>query len=246
MNRLSVIVVDDEAPALRRLSKMVEQYPELDLVATARNSVEAVSRIRECLPDILLLDIQLKDATAFDVLHEVQDCFTGKIIFVTAYDKYAVKAFEFEALDYLLKPYTVERFNKAMERVAQKDEASDLKKIMRFLSSVKTRENKSLIIPEGVRNHFVSSNDIQYIYAEGYYANIVMKNEKKLLRISLKKLESLLPDNFLRINKSTIVNRFEIKQLIKNKASTKVIMPDGNEFQISENYRVGIERFIAK
>lgn len=242
MNRIKVIAVDDEAPALRRLVTMIENHPQLDLVETARNSVEAKEKILKFLPDLVLLDIQLKDATAFEVLNEIKNSFNGKIIFCTAYDQYALKAFDFQAIDYLLKPYSEERFHNAIERITSKNEFPDLSKLMKILHE-KQNSSKSLMIPEGNKNYFLESEKLHYVSADGYYSDFILENEKKMIRISLKKLEEILPENFIRINKSIIINKNLIVELTSNKSSSKLTMPDGNEFDVSDKYS---EEFIRK
>lgn len=245
MKQITVLAVDDEGPALRRLVKMTQAHPRLQLVGTAKNAYDAKQAILELQPQLVLLDIQLKDATAFEMLSEVVSSFHGKIIFITAYDKYAIKAFEYEAIDYLLKPFTEDRFDAAISRIALKDEASDLKNILEILKSPTQSSPKMMVIPEGIKSHFIEKESIQYIYAEGYYVHFVLENERKLIRISLKKLVELLPENFIRINKSTIINRDHIVELITNRATAKVIMSRKNEFYISAVYAEEFERRIS-
>ena len=242
MNQIKVIAVDDEAPALRRLVKMTENHPQLDLVETARNSVEAKEKILKFNPDLVLLDIQLKDATAFEMLNEIKNSFKGKIIFCTAYDQYALKAFDFQVIDYLLKPYSEERFNAAIERITSKNEFPDLSKLMEILHE-KQNLSKALMIPEGNKNYFLESEKLYYISADGYYSNFILENERKMIRISLKKLEDILPENFIRINKSIIINKNLIVELTSNKSSSKLTLPDGNEFDVSEKY---LEEFLRQ
>ena len=236
MKQLSVLAVDDEGPALRRLVKMVEAHPQLHLTGVAKNALDAKNSIVNLKPELVLLDIQLKDATAFDVLSELEDDFQGKIIFITAYDQYAVKAFEYEAVDYLLKPYTQERFDTAINRVAVKNEFPNLKELIQLLKTTSVSDSKMLMIPEGAKSYFIEKDKLHYIYAEGYYANFMFEKEKKLIRISLKKLDDLLPENFIRINKSAIINKEFIVEIITHKTTSKVIMPDKNEFYVSDTF----------
>ncbi len=235
MNSIKTVAVDDEAPALRRLVKMIENHSNLTLIGTARNSIEAREIILKHNPDLLLLDIQLKDATVFDLLLEIQNSFSGKIIFCTAYDHFALKAFDFQAIDYLLKPYSEDRFKKSIDRMIQQKEKSDLVQLMKILSE-KQKDSKTIKIPEGNKNYFLSADMLYYVSADGYYSNFILKNEKKLIRISLKNLEEILPEKFIRINKSTIINKEFISEMILNKSSSKIIMPDRNEFDISEKW----------
>ncbi|MDT7827109.1 response regulator transcription factor [Pricia sp. S334] len=242
----SVIAIDDEGPALRRLCKMVGDHPELQLAASAKNSVVAIREIEKHNPDLLLLDIQLKEATAFDILSSVKKTYTGRIIFITAYDQYAVKAFEYEALDYLLKPYTKERFESAIARTTAKTESVDIHTVIRLLTSQKNVGPPMLMIPEGTKNYFIGKNELQYIYSEGYYANFILQKDKKLIRISLKKLEGLLPSSFIRINKSTIINQLHIRELANNRSSIKIMMSDGSDFRVSDTYLNSLQTFLKR
>lgn len=232
MKPLNVLAIDDEMPALRRLISMVENHPNLTLVETARSSVEAQEKIIRTNPELLLMDIELKDATAFDLLTRVKDSFKGDIIFCTAFDKYALKAFDFHAVDYLLKPYSQERFNTAIERIIKKEQKTDLDQLIALLKRSESH-NRTLIIPDGNKNYFLDNEKLYYIIAEGYYANFILENEKKMIRISLKKLEELLPENFIRINKSVIINKNFITELIVHKTTSRIKMRDKNEFLVS-------------
>ena|SRR6218665_123142 len=232
MSPIHVIAIDDELPALRRLVSMVENHPDLILAATARNSVEAKEKILQLKPDLLLLDIELKDATAFDLLTAVKDSFKGNIIFCTAFDKYALKAFDFYAVDYLLKPYTQERFNAAIERIIEKEAKTDVTRLIELIKNA--APDHVLSIPEGNKNYFLDSEKLYYITADTYYSDFVLKEEKKTIRISLKKLETLLPPHFIRINKSTIINKKFIIELIARKTTPRIVMADKNEFYVSD------------
>lgn len=232
MKTITVLAIDDEMPALRRLVGMVENHPNLILTETARSSAEAGEKIIRMNPDLLLLDIELKDATAFELLTRVKDRFQGDIIFCTAFDKYALKAFDFHAVDYLLKPYSQERFNTAVERIIKKEQKTDLNQIIALLKQSENR-NKTLIIPDGNKNYFLDNEKLYYIVADGYYSNFILKDEKKMIRISLKKLEELLPENFVRINKSVIINKNFVTELIVHKTTSKIKMQDKNEFLVS-------------
>ncbi len=246
MKKLSVVVVDDEGPALRRVVKMVNEHPLLELTGTAMTAEDATRIIAGTKPDLLLLDIQLKDATAFTVLESLgEDTFKGKIIFITAYDHYAIKAFELRAIDYLMKPFKSNRFHEAIERVVGNDEAQ-FHKVKGVLGRLKDSNTELVVVPEGIKNYFLNKNSIQYIYSEGYYANFVMDDDKKLLRISLKKLESLLPHTFIRVNKSAIVNYSRIRELVNNKSTIKLIMEDGNEFQVSDAFSCAFKKMMSE
>jgi two-component system LytT family response regulator len=233
MSKIRVLTVDDEAPALRRLVKMVENHSELTLMGTARNAAEAKTKILHLHPDLVLLDIELKDQSAFDILNEIKNQFKGKIIFSTAYDQYAIKAFEVQAIDYLLKPYSEERFNQAIERILEKNENSDIQKLLKIFQ---TQKEENIRISEGNKNYFFHPKELLFITADGYYAHFKTQQGEKMIRVSLKNLESSLPSSFIRINKSTIINTDFISEWIHHKTTSKLILSDKSEFYISEKY----------
>ena len=244
MKMLQALVVEDEGLSRRRLEKMVQKHKELNLISdSAKTGVEALRKIKNYDPDLIFMDIELKDFNAFEILTKLGSI-EAKIVFVTAFSDYAVRAFDFEAVDYLLKPFTYERFLKAVAKVTARDENMDLDKIKNFLLDPRADSKDTVVIPEGNTSHFLDGSAVQYIFSQGYYATFVLTSQKKLVRISLKALENLLPSNFLRINKSIIVNRFHIKELVKNKSSLKIKMKDGNDFYISDIYRSKVEAFL--
>ena len=241
---LQTLVVEDEGLARRRIEKMVLGHDKLELIPdSAENGSEALEKIKQYQPDLILLDIELKDFNAFEILTKISPM-TSKIIFVTAYSDYAVKAFDIEAVDYLLKPFTKERFNKAVQKAISREEGFDLEEIKNILVKRGSERSQKLVIPEGNTQHFIDGNAIEYIYAQGYYVNLIMYNQKKLIRISLKLLEDILPSNFSRVNKSTIINRYKIKELIRHKNSLKLIMNDQYEFSVTEKYREKLEIYL--
>lgn len=244
MKVLQALVVEDEGLSRRRLEKMVLRHNNLNLIPdSAKTGVEALRKIKNYDPDLIFMDIELKDFNAFEILTKLGEI-PAKIIFVTAFSDYAVKAFEVEAVDYLLKPFTYDRFLKAVSKVTAREEKMDLDKIKKILLDPRSDTQNTVVIPEGNTSYFMDGNTIEYIYSQGYYVNFVIPNQKRLIRISLKALEGILPSNFLRINKSTIINRFHIKELVKNKSSLRITMKDGNDFNISELYRSKIEAFL--
>src|SRR5690606_26944363 len=191
MKPLKTLVVEDEALARRRIEKLVEEHEQLELLEhSAKNGPEALRRIREYKPELILMDIELKDSNAFDILNQLEPA-SRKIIFVTAYNNYAPRAFDIEAVDYLLKPFTEERFRKAVQRVLAREENHNMDDMKNFLErNLSLNTQQKLVIPEGNTKHFLDGDSVQYIFGQGYYANIVMGHQKKLVRISLKALSA--------------------------------------------------------
>ncbi|WP_299525909.1 LytTR family DNA-binding domain-containing protein [Winogradskyella sp.] len=230
------IIVEDEGPARRRLAKMVEAHPSLELITSLKSGQEAITQIPLHQPDLLLLDIQLKDKTAFDVLAHIQTSITSKIIFITAYDNYAIKAFEVEAIDYLLKPYDEVRFNTAISRVIKNNNPPLDATILNVLKKSLQGKNSKISIPEGNKTHLFLAKDIIYIQSDKYYVHVHTKAEKRLIRITLKRLEAILPKDFIRINKSVIINTQHISQIEYQKNSSRILLTNGGEFFSSMTY----------
>ncbi len=240
MKLFKTIIVEDEGPARRRLEKMVEKHPFLELFMSLKSGQEAIDQIPQHQPDLLLLDIQLKDKTSFDVLAQIQNSIDSKIIFITAYDKYAIKAFEVEAIDYLLKPYDEIRFDTAISRVIKSNNPPLDATILNVLKQSLLGESSKINIPEGNKSHIFTANDILYIQSDKYYVYIHTNSEKRLIRITLKRLEAILPKKFIRINKSVIINTQYISQIEYQKISSKILLTNGDEFFSSRTYNKGL------
>jgi len=238
------IIVEDEGPARRRLEKMVINHPALHLQAALKSGLEAIERIPLLQPDLLLLDIQLKDKTAFEVLNQINDQISSNIIFITAYDAFAIKAFEVEALDYLLKPYDEQRFVAAIDRVVKKDNPPLNRQLLAMLKNNLRDKELHIVIPEGNKNHLFLQNEIIYIKSDKYYVHVHTTQDQKMIRITLKRLESILPEKYIRINKSIILNTHFIRQIEYQKSSSRIVLTNENEFFSTKNYHLNLQRII--
>ncbi|MEM9549114.1 MAG: LytTR family DNA-binding domain-containing protein [Bacteroidota bacterium] len=236
MQMYKTVIVEDEGPARRRLEKMVEKHPSLTLEAALESGLDAIEKIPLLDPDLLLLDIQLKDKTAFEVLEQISNQIKSKIIFITAYDKYAIKAFEVEAVDYLLKPYDDKRFDSAIQRVIKKDINTINSQLILALKESLRKEDSKIVIPEGNKKHHFSEKEVIYIQSDKYYANLHTLNEKRMIRVTLKKLEDILPPKLIRINKSIIINTEFISQIDYQKSSSRIVLKNGKEFFSTKTY----------
>lgn len=243
MQQIRTLVVDDEGPARRRLDKLVREHPHLLWLDSAASGQQAIEKIETLRPDLLLLDIQLKDLLAFDVLKQTETAFTGQVIFITAYDEYAIQAFEAQAIDYLLKPYAPERFSRAIDRaikLIQTQQPFDINLLLQQLKKDQQRE-EMISISEGNKVHFLSKTDLIYIQSEGYYSKFHFDQHAQLIRITLKETLKHLPNEFVRINRFFIVNANKIKQLQRNQATCQLILDNGHEFSVSKRYRENID-----
>ncbi|WP_339915868.1 LytTR family DNA-binding domain-containing protein [Yeosuana marina] len=245
---LKVIVVDDEELARKRLENLIKEVPQFELVAQCQNGEDAIEKIESLLPDLIYLDIKLKDMSGFDVLKNLT--ITPIIIFVTAYDKFAIKAFDNFAFDYLLKPFKDSRFlesaDKAIEHFKLKKSISgeNLSQLLNFFEKNRNKINESnklqsIPIRLGNKISFLDFNDIKYITASGYYAEIFSESKKHLIRQSLSNLiVELDSDYFIRIHRSTIINlKFMLEIINSNFGDMDVKMKDGKLFRISKSYK---------
>jgi two-component system LytT family response regulator len=209
---LTVLLVDDEPLAREGLRMLLALDPDVSAILEARNGHEAVAAIREKRPDLVFLDVQMPEMDGFQVVREVGAQMPA-VVFVTAHDKYAIQAFEINAIDYLLKPITEERFAKALERVKGRlgsktaDETS--RQILYLLETVAApkRYLKRLAVHVAGKTVFVDVADIEWIEADQNYVQVHAGRAAHLLHVTMTALEkSLDPEMFLRIHRSTIVN----------------------------------------
>lgn len=224
---MKTILIEDEGAARRRLEKIVQGHPNLDLIGSASSGAAAIILINQNEADLLLMDIQLKDMTAFEVLKNINKDFSGSIIFVTAYNEFAIKAFEVFAIDYVLKPFSEARILEAIERCLQLKTPAK-KEVFAILESLHFPDK--ICIPEGKTSHLFSKESIEWIAAENYYSRIhTTDGNEKLIRILLKDLQNILPQNFLRINRSEIINKNHIVSFREDRHETTFVLQSGRE-----------------
>lgn len=236
MKRLRTVLVEDEGASLRRLKKMTSENEKLVEVAAASSGFEAIEVINRELPELVLLDIELKDMTAFEVLTKLTSNLRCQFIFITAYERHALSAFEVDATDYLLKPYTKDRFNKAIDR-AQKNIHSLL--VSDYLASIEKKkpEQEKIEITEGSKTYFIAQNDIIWVQADGYYSLIHKTNgSKQIIRKTLKDMLPMLPNQFSRVNRFSIINTDNIERKITNISSEVYFMKGNFKIKKSRNY----------
>ena len=237
-----VIIVDDEKAGRKLIKEYLEDYPDLILLGEANNGVDAVKMINEFKPDLVFLDIQMPGLTGFDVLTHLEEL--PQIIFSTAYDQYALKAFEVHAVDYLLKPYTKERFKKAVEKLSidiSKNKAQDL---TNSLLMDATYPEKILV---QFQNKLVtiSVRDIIRIEAFGDYSKIITNDKTFLSNYGITQLEDKLDEAiFLRVHRSSIINIDKIKELTKYGKSYDVTMINADVVRVSRGYMEAIKKLM--
>ena len=232
-----VIIIDDEAAGRSLIREYLTAYPALIVMGEANNGVDAVRLINEFKPDLIFLDIQMPGLTGFDVLTHLDEI--PQIIFSTAYDQYALRAFEVHAVDYLLKPYTRTRFAQAIQRVTDSG-AGNLQKIQPLAESLLTAAAtypEKILVQTGNRLVTVAVADILRIEAEGDYATLVTAAGKHLSNYGIGALEAKLnPQHFLRVHRSDIVNLHYIREIQKYPSSYDVILQNGDVVRVSRSY----------
>lgn len=241
---IKVLIIDDESLARQRVRKLLQSRSEIEIVQECRNGSEAVNAIQTHQPDLIFLDIQMKDMTGFDVLQRLPGKDWPLTIFVTAYDEYAVQAFDIFAFDYLLKPFKDERFyrslDKAMTAIQQKEEEGDIDKLKKLVNYLQKEKQEPLALKQGSKISLVQMDDIRYIEASGYYIEVYTSESKRLLlRESMTNmLEQLEADNFIRIHRSTIINTQFLAEIQHTGAGDVVAkMKDAKTFRVSKSYK---------
>jgi len=248
---LRVLVADDEPLARRHLIQSLEKIDNVELCAQCCNGQEALSALAHHEPDLLLLDIQMPGMTGFDLIRQLPSGYAQRVIFVTAYDKYAFKAFELNALDYLLKPVTRNRLEEALSRYKEGS----------FVPPVQGYRNKLLAslesLPEPGQQTTITVNDgsqhlvlkvalIDYVEAAGNYVCIHYEDEVFVIRKTLKSLmESLDESVFVRIHRSTIINTRQIKAIRPHiNGEYLLTLGDDKRVKVSRTYKDAISRLL--
>lgn len=191
MKKLRVLIVDDERMARQEVKRLLLPYPDMEIIGEAKNADEAAAQIEEKHPDLLFLDVQMPERSGFDLLESLNE--VPEVIFTTAFDEYAVKAFEVNALDYLTKPIREERFAQSMEKVRQK------------LAQQTT--DPQIFVKDRQQYHFIKWSKVHLIESMDNYARLYFEGKNVFLKSSLNQLEEKLDVNtFFRINRSQIIN----------------------------------------
>ncbi|QHI34853.1 Transcriptional regulatory protein YehT [Kordia antarctica] len=237
-----VVIVDDEKSGRTLIKEYLEYHKELILVGEANNGVDAIKIINEFKPDLVFMDIQMPGLTGFDVLEHLNEIPT--IIFSTAYDKYALKAFEVHAVDYLLKPYTKERFDKAISKLKDNSPSQIAPLANEHILSKPTFPDR-IIVEKGTKYVTLATADISYIEAYGSYSKIYDAKEGYLSNRGISQLEEKLnPEQFMRIHRSIIVNLPSIKEVSKYGKSYILVLKNDQKLKVSRSYANKVKELI--
>lgn len=224
--RLKAIIADDEVLAREGLRLLLSEDSEIEIVAECANGRETVAALKVQQADVLFLDIQMPGTDGFEVIEQAGDSHLPVIVFVTAHNEYAIKAFEVEALDYLTKPVELERLRQTLRRVKERVAADaapmtqeQLKSTLAALTTgpvVQEKHPKRILVPNGAKDIFVTVDEIEWIEADSYYSCLHVGPKRYMLRETIKQLASTLdPKTFVRVHRSAIVNINHVREILR-------------------------------
>lgn len=232
------LIVDDEKLARDLLSEYIAGFPEIDVIGEASKGNEAVEKINKLKPDLIFLDVQMPGMTGFDVLEEIDH--EPYIIFTTAYDQYAIKAFEKNAVDYVLKPLDEERFRTAVNRALKRKTADqgNLEELIKSFKSGNRNFETHIFVQKSEKLFNLPVEEIVYLEASGDYTVITTKNDQFVSSSGIGKLEEIMdPDTFIRVHRSTIINLNCLKEIERHFNGGMVVkMLSGKSFPVSRTY----------
>lgn len=238
-----VIIVDDESAGRQLIREYLEDYTDLVVLGEANNGVDAVKIINEFQPDLVFLDIQMPGMTGFDVLTHLNEL--PQIIFSTAYDQYALKAFEVHAVDYLLKPYTKERFKIAVERLSHNGEKNKVESLASSLLMESSNYPSKILVQSQNKLVTISVEDVIRVEAFGDYSKMITEDKTYLSNYGISVLEEKLnPSSFIRVHRSSIINLNKVKELNKYTKSYDVTMQNGDVVRVSRGYMDNIKKLM--
>jgi two-component system LytT family response regulator len=252
-----VLIVDDEKPARMRLVSLLEPRKDVEVVGVATDGRQAVDLIRARRPQIVFLDIQMPLVDGFGVLRAMPEGFRPAIVFVTAYDRYAIAAFEAHAVDYLLKPFSDDRFESALSHAldsvrggTDQDRGLQIESLIEEQSAINAHSGHldRLVIRQAGRLSLVAADDIDWISSAGVYVEIHAGGAMHLYRSSLNTLlQRLNPTRFVRVHRSTAVNTERIVQFrAKGHGDYTLVLRGGKEITMSRAFRSEVERWLGQ
>jgi len=249
--RIKALIVDDEPLARDRIREMLKEHPEVEVIAEARNGQEAIEAVANQHPDLVFLDVQMPDLDGFSVLQNLSTGQIPLIIFVTAYDQHALRAFDVHAVDYLTKPFDRKRFAEAIDhaKVYMKGtKEPDTARILSMLQEIRAGERylERFAVKNGETVFFVRAEDVDAIEAQGNYVRLSLASSSHLLRETLNNIESQInPRMFVRIHRRTIVNIDRVKEVQTwARGEYRVVLVTGAHYTLSRGYRQHFEKFI--
>lgn len=246
---LRTLIVDDEPPARRRLRALLESDAEVlgtTIVGEAVDGASAIEAITRLRPDLVLRDIQMPGADGFDVVAEIAARIPSAapaVVFVTAWDQYALQAFDAQAVDYLLKPFDRERLRKAIDRVRSLSSAQSAERLATIAAATRGRQTlRRLVIRGEGRVTFVPVDDVDYVEAAGHYAVVHVGSATHIVRDTIAALAARLdPEHFARIHRGTIVNLDRVKELVPwSHGEFDVVLASGSRLRATRTYAAAL------
>ena len=254
MKKIRTLVVDDEPLARERLTSLLSAEQDIEIVGQCRDGEEAVTAIVDHSPDLVFLDVQMPAMNGFEVIDAVGPERMPLVIFVTAYDQHALRAFQVRALDYVLKPFDRERFQEALQRARahiQRDETGDLgRRLLALVKDLRRDQPKTdrLVVKSGGRLFFLRVDEIDWIEAAGNYVRLHVGTTSHLLRETMNAIEGRLdPEKFFRIHRSRIVNMERIQEMQPwLNGEYAVVLRTGTRLTLSRGYREKLQERLAR
>lgn len=236
---LRVLVADDEAPARAKLQRWLTEQADVEAVSLADDGLTAVQAIEQQRPDVAFLDIQMPGLSGLEVAAQLEESTAPLIVFVTAFDEHAVKAFDLNAVDYLLKPYDKERLLRSLERVRERIGAGTRRTAAVATARAHTSSSERLLVPDGERLHLIESASIDWLESDDNYVHVHTAERRYLLRRTLQDLLAQLGElRFARIHKSAAVNIGAIATLTPLfKGDYEVHLRNGRTLRLSRRYK---------
>ena len=251
---IRTMIVDDEPLAREKLRGFLEKEDGIEIVAECRDGKDALETLEREKPDLVFLDVQMPEMDGFEVLENTDPELLPTVIFTTAYDQYALKAFDVHAVDYLLKPYDRERFSQAVARAKEEHERRQVgevrEQLLALLGEVEKRHEspfpERLVVKTSGKVVFIKVADLDWVDAAGNYVRLHVAGDSYLMRETMGRLESRLdPKQFLRIHRSTIVNIERIRELQQQfHGDYLVVLKSGQRLTLSRSYRDKIQELL--
>jgi len=251
-SKIRTLIVDDEPPSRELIGTLLRDESDVEVVAECADGQEAVSAIRRLSPDLVFLDVQMPGLDGFGVLSGLEPSQLPLIVFVTAYDRHAVRAFDAHALDYILKPFEYERLREALRRArAQLNQRTTTDHSTRLLALLEELRNKArwnrIAIPETGRTIFLKPEEIDWVEAEGNYVRLHIARKSYLLRETMNGMAVRLgPEQFLRVSRSNLLNIDRVKEWQPLfHGDSILILQDGTRLTVSRVYRENLDRLLG-
>ncbi len=245
---IKTVLIDDEANNIETLRNFIGKYClDLQICATAKNVKQGIEIIKKHNPELVFLDIEMPDGTGFDILESLNDI-NFQLIFVTAYDNYAIKAFRYSALDYILKPVNPEILIKAVQKVKENLKQSDIeKKIENLFMNFKHKKQETIALPTSQGINIEKISDIICCISDSNYTTLYFRKKTKIMvSRSLKYFDELLSDNdFFRIHQKYLINLKHLTRYIKGDGG-HVIMSDGKKLDVSRRRKLAFTELLIK